>query len=304
MATLRELRREADTFFEAVFEEAAGGEPDFIRKAAGTIGPRKVARFPGWPQPDGRMKLLSDRAVARASSGVRRGAEKLGLTSVYTGFGSYPEARFEFSEGAAPDFAPLLASCLDAVLFNALAHVITHVHSPLTRYKERPVDGEAARVDLYAGEGERALRERANAFLLIEINLWWLAGEGDFEGVTPYTVRYEAARYLWSPRITGSAFCLRCGGPIRYRRAARTALGADARPAPICANCIRGGSLSWPAHAIAPEARGTWWLRCLAEGCTNAFIGRAQARRCPNCRSSTRAASNRTPLVQTPASEA
>jgi hypothetical protein len=304
VATLPELRREADDFFQAVFRKAAAGEVDFIRKAAGIIGPREVARLPGWPEPDGRMKLLSGPAVARARSGVRRGAEMLGLPSVYTGFTSYPKARFEFSEGAAPDFAPLLAACLDAVLVNAMAHVIAHVHSPLTRKKRRRVDGDAVRVDLYTGESGRAVLERANAFLLTEIKLWSLAREGGFEGATPYAVRYEAARYLWSPRIAGSAFCLRCGEPIHYRRAARTALGADARPVPICANCIRGGSLSWPAHAIAPEASGTWWLRCLAQGCTNAFVGRAQARRCPNCRSSARAASNRKALVQTPTSEA
>ena len=76
------------------------------------------------------MKSLSDSTVVRARSAVQRGADKLGLVSVYTGFPSYPEAMLEFSEGPAPDFAPLLATCLDAVLFSALAHVFTHLHSP------------------------------------------------------------------------------------------------------------------------------------------------------------------------------
>jgi hypothetical protein len=304
VATLRELRRKADEVFRRVLEEAAAGDPDFAQKAAGIIGPREVARLDGWREPDAQTKYLSDRAIASARSHVRRGADQLGLTSVYTGFASHREARLELSEGAAPDFAPLLATCLDAVLFNALAHVVAHVHSPLTRghgprkgRQERWVDDELVPFDLYAGEGGRALMERANGFLLTEIYLWSLAGDGDWEGVVPYAVRYEAARYLWSPRIAGWAFCLRCGEPIHYRRAARSALGAEVRSAPVCAACIRGGSLDWPAHAIAPEARGTWWLRCLAAGCTNAFIGRAQARRCSVCRTSSRAVSKRTPLV-------
>ena len=297
MTTLREL---PERLIQGVLEKAAAGEPDVIRKGAGTIGLREVARLPGWPEPDWRMKSLSDRTVARARSHVLRGAETLALTSVDTGFTSYPEARFELTEGAAPDFAPLLATCLEAALSYALADVIAHLHSPFTRKRKHRVDGEVVPTDLYPGDDGRALLEKANQFLLTEISLWLLAGEGGFEGATPYTVRYEAARYLWSPRIAGSAFCLRCGEPIHYRRAARTALGAEARPAPICANCIRGGSLKWPAHAVEPAERGTWWLRCLAEGCTNAFVGRAQARRCPACRTSRRAVSKRTPLGALP----
>lgn len=296
MATLPEQRREVDHFFQKVFEKAAGGQPEIIRKAAGAIEPRDVARLPGWPEPDVRTKALSDRTVARARSHVPRGAETLGLTSVYTGFTGYPEARLEFSDGATPDFAPLLATCLDAVLFDGLAHVMAHAHSPWTRRRKRQVDGEEVRTDLYPGEAGRALLKGANQFLLTEISLWSLARDGGFEGVVPYTVRYEAARYLWSPQIAGSAFCLRCGEPIHYRRAARE----GARSAPICATCIRGGSLEWPVHAVAPEERGTWWLRCLAQGCAKVFVGRAQARRCPACRTSRRAVSKRTPLVSMP----
>ena len=283
-------------FFRAVFERAAESDPDFIRKAATRIEPPNLALLPGWPEPDEGMKLLSNSAVALARPHVPRGAETFGLTSVYTGFTSYPQARLELSDGAAPDFAPLLATCLDAVLFNALALVTAHVHSPLTRKRKRWVDGEAVRTDLYPGEAGRALLERANQFLLTEITLWSLARGGGFEGVVPYTVRYEAARYLWSPQIAGSAFCLRCAEPIHYRRAAR----AGARSAPICARCVRGGSLKRPAHAVAPEAHGTWRLRCLALDCANDFVGRAQARRCPACRTSRRAVSKRTPLVPMP----
>ena len=181
-----------------------------------------------------------------------------------------------------------------------MAHVSAHLHSPLTRKKQRRVDGDVVSIDLYLGEDERWLLERANQFLLTEITLWWLAGEGGFEGAAPYTVRYEAARYLWSPQIAGSAFCLRCGDPIHYLRAAR----AGARSAPICATCIRGGSFKWPAHAFAPAERGTWWLRCLAQDCTNPFVGRAQARRCPACRTSRRAIGKRRPLVPMPEGEA
>jgi hypothetical protein len=287
------MRREEDRFFQAVFKKAAEVDPDVIRELARLIEPPELAPLSGWPEPDRRMKSLSNRTVAHARSGVRRGADKLGLPPVYTGFAPYPEARFEFSEGAAPDFAPLLSTCLDAALFNGLAQIITHLHSPRTRKHERRVDGDAVSTDLYPGEDGRALLERANRLLLTEIKLWWLAGEGGFVGAAPYRVRYEAARYLWSPQIAGCAFCLRCGDQILYLRAAR----AGGRSAPICARCVRGGSLEWPAHAVAPAERGTWWLRCLAQGCTNAFVGRAQARRCPACRTSRRAISKRTPLV-------
>ncbi len=294
MATLPDLRREVDEFFEKVFEKAAEGDPDFIRNAAAWLEPPKVAPLSGWPEPDRRMKSLSDSTVVRARSAVQRGADKLGLVSVYTGFPSYPEAMLEFSEGPAPDFAPLLATCLDAVLFSALAHVFTHLHSPRTRKHKRRVD--AVPIDLYSGEDERWLVARANQFLLTELSLWWLAGEGGLEGVVPYAVRYEAARYLWSPQIAGCAFCLRCGDPIHYLRASR----AGTRSAPICATCVRGGSVKWPAHAAAPAERGTWWLRCLAQDCANPFVGRSQARRCPACRTSRRAISRRTPLVPMP----
>jgi len=294
------LRELPERVIQLVLEKAAAGEPEVVRKGAGILGLREVASLPGWPEPDRRMKPLSDRTVARARAHVLRGAKSVGLPSVYTGFKRNREARFKLSEGPAPDFAPLLTTCLDAALSQALAEAIAHVHSPLTRKRKHRVAGEVVRIDLYPGDDGRALLEKANQFLLTEISLWLLARDGGFEGATPYAVRYEAARYLWSPRIAGSAFCLRCGEPIHYRRASRTAPGAEARPAPVCAACIRGGSLDWPAHAIVPEVRGTWWLRCLAQGCTNAFIGRAQARRCPTCRLSRRAAGNRTPLDQMP----
>lgn len=156
---------------------------------------------------------------------------------------------------------------------------MTHAHSTFTRSREKKVDGDHVRIDLYPGDDGLALMERANQFLLTEAILWDVARrDGGFEGTAPYPIRYESARYLWSARIAGAAFCLRCGELILFRRAGRS--GRHQRLVPVCGPCIRSGSLRWPQHAVMPHTRGRWWLMCCYPDCSNAFVGAGQARLC------------------------
>jgi hypothetical protein len=282
----KRVRGERETvrrFFEGAFDKVAA-DPALAATTARLIEPH-LDPLPGWPEPVPRMKPIADRLVTGAWLGVQRAADRLGLQSVYTGFSMYPEARFEFSEGDAPDFAPLLTFCLDGVIYGGLVRVVTFAKSRLTRSRERVIEGQKARVDLYPGNDGLALVERANRFLLTEASLWDLARhDGGFDGAAPYSVRYESARYLWSPGIAGFAFCLRCGDLIRYRRAGRS--GSKSRRIPICGRCLRSGSLDWPEHAVMPHTRGKWWLMCQRSGCTLAFAGSGQARFCPKHRAS------------------
>ena len=289
---LRERREKADLFFDQVFAKAAA-DPEFAHKAGELIGPRHIDPLPGWAEPTPRMKPVTDRVVTRAWHAVQRAVDVLRLPGVYTGFRNYPVARFDFSEGNAPDFAPLLAFCLDGVIYAGLARVVAHAHSRQTRPTERTVDSDTVGVDLYPGDDGLALMERTNVFLETEARLWELArDDGGFQGSVPYPVRYESARYLWSPRIAGVAFCLRCGAVIRYRRAGRTS--GRRRRVPLCGPCIRGGSLSWPERTVMPDAKGKWWLMCQQPGCTTAFVGAGQARFCEDHRSARLTKSKRT----------
>jgi hypothetical protein len=107
------------------------------------------------------------------------------------------------------------------------------------------------------------------------VNLWWFAANGGYAGPPPYAVRYDLARWLWHPSITGTIFCIRCGDELRYERRARP----EARTA-RCRRCSRGPANDWPPHAVEPHCRGTWLLRCTHDGCSDIFVGRRQAQHC------------------------
>ena len=190
---------------------------------------------------------------------------------MYTGLSCYLQAQFVFDpQGAqAPEFAPLLTFCLDGTLLRGMAVYLATVHSPSIRARPERVPH-----DLYTDLDEVALLELANEFLVTESALWSEARFGGFDGVPPYPVRHEAARYLWSPIIAGTAFCLRCGKTIRYKNKGRLT-GTGARVVPVCIPCHRSKSLQWPSHAVMPNAAGTWWLRCQEPGCETPFSGSA-----------------------------
>lgn len=273
----RERRNQADCFFTEIFARA--GDPEAARKYGRLLAPRQLRSFPGWPVPDAKhMAVINNRAVTKAWIAVKRAVDSQELVGVGTGFPHYPVARFEFTAGAVSDYAPLLAFCLDDVIYGGLARVVSHARSRFTREFPKEVDRDKVEVDLYPGDDGIELMRLANRFLSIEVTLWELARDGGFQGVAPYPVRYESARYLWSPRIAGTAFCLRCGTPIRYRRAGRSSGGR--RSVPVCAPCLRNGSLRWPKHAVMSHTRGKWWLMCQYPCCDNAFVGAGQARFC------------------------
>lgn len=290
----QELRESADDFFSKVFVDVAA-DPGRAGKTADLLGPRLMKPIPGWPEPNRSMKRIGDRQSTQAWLAVQRAADVLSIATISTGFSQYPDARLDFSQGDAPDFAPLLTTCLDGVIYGGLVRVVSHAHSRFTRSRELTTDGETVRVDLYPGDDGVALMERANQFLFTESVLWDLARrDGGFEGSVPYPVRYESARYLWTSRIAGVAFCLRCGDAVRYQRAGRS----NSRLAPVCGRCIRGGSLlPWPKHAVMPDARGKWWLMCKYPNCANAFVGAGQACFCDEHRSARLAKNKRAHCV-------
>jgi hypothetical protein len=175
--------------------------------------------------------------------------------------------------------APLIVECLESTVTHSMAQLLVYAFSPQVR-------------PLFADDVHLSHMRRLNNYLFLEANLWWLASQGGYREPVPYAVRYETARWLWSPRIPTIAFCLCCGRDVTYRRAARDGRDRNLR----CAVCSRGEVDRWPIHAIAPHAGGRWWLRCLADSCANAFVGPGQARRCPRCCSSRTTRSRRRPL--------
>jgi hypothetical protein len=281
-AKLRELRLEADRLIDGAFAELVAN-PESAPKVASLLGPRRVRPLEGWPKVKVQMKPITDQQVTQAWSAVRAVVD-VEKDTVVTGFPQYPLASFDFSKGDAEEFAPLISFCLDGTLYHGLARLVFEAHSRFTRSRERTVAGDLVRTDLYPGSEGTALMEQVNKFLQIEAGLWNLARTGGFEGPVPYPVRYETARYLWTPSITGLAFCLRCGTPIQYNRAGR-ASGNSRRRIPICSPCIRSGSLTWPRHAVMPDTKGKWWLRCQHPDCTTIFRGAGQARYCTEHRS-------------------
>jgi hypothetical protein len=107
----------------------------------------------------------------------------------------------------------------------------------------------------YTGDQRTRLMERTNCFIKVEATSWELATfDGGYTGTVPYLVRYEAARWLWSPLIAGTVFCLRCGTTIRYKRPGRDS-GPRRRTVPVCDRCLRSSS-GWPSHALMPHERG------------------------------------------------
>jgi hypothetical protein len=135
---------------------------------------------------------------------------------------------------------------------------------------------------------ERDLRRELGMRLIAqEAHLWDMATKhGGPSPTLPFAIRVRALRWWWEPerdsepgqrREPRTTICVRCGA-LEIARAVRNG-------APVCAHCRKDRSLDRP-RAIAPAGKGTWWLRCQTPGCLKAFVGRAQARHCPEHRSS------------------
>jgi hypothetical protein len=167
--------------------------------------------------------------------------------------------------GLGADFGiPLLGACSTDTMF------------ALSRMRIAAEDGSFEQV-------REDLSIRLTHLIAVEHVLWELAAKyGGLSPTLPYASRYRALEWLWTPDASkdrnGVALCIRCGTIILRKLAPRVD--------PRCRWCAKEppAARDWPAHAIAPAERGTWWLRCQADGCNKAFAGRAQAHRCPNCR--------------------
>jgi hypothetical protein len=269
--------------------------PTEVRDFLQTIGPTREPSLPApWRRPDKRMQRISRDQIADAVEAVRLGADRLRringavrlrrITGVYAGSVHHRQGLLEFkgSDGA-PDFAPLIAHCLDDETYEGLRELVISAHSKVLRESTEVLAKAGIYVhDAYPGEDGLALMERANQSLLTEAILWDFAGEGGYQGGLPYPVRYFSAAYLWTPKIDGVAWCLRCGDLLIPKRKGRTS-GPTRRRVPVCVHCLRSG-IAWPPNAVMPERRGRWWLMCQHPGCTSAFVGAGQARHCPEHR--------------------
>jgi hypothetical protein len=121
------------------------------------------------------------------------------------------------------------------------------------------------------------LRAQLSMPLLTEHDLWVrIAGE---ERV-PYPFVHDAVRILRrdAAKAGNASLCARCGAALYTR--------VRGAPAVRCETCAKEppAAREWPVHAVMPHDKGEWWLTCQAAGCTNAFIGPRQARRCSSCR--------------------
>jgi hypothetical protein len=283
-------REEAEAFVEGVFAKLRTDAPEERFALARRIGALQRAESDWRPpdlfaQPVGRAtSAISDSLTSEAREAVYRAVKDTQLPGIYTrlpglstGFSSYPLARFDFTSTVGPRLAPLIVSCLDGTLLEGLTRVFFEAHSRVTRARSKK------RVDLYPGDNGTALMEVANRFLHTEAELWTAAEHAGYTGGVPYPVRYEAVRWLWSPKIAGVAFCLRCGILITYKRRGRRS-GTRSRTAPLCAPCIRSGIRTWPGNALMPDRRGTWWLHCRYPECQTLFRASGRTAFCPDHR--------------------
>jgi hypothetical protein len=288
----RDRRDERSEAIQEIVKRALGVDPEVNpTELEPLLPPGSIPPLTGWPSPTVESQHLARLAVTDARSYVPRAAKLLGLERLASRSRRVPAPRLEFGSDAAPSqivfWAPLIYECLEDDAKYELGVLALLLYSPKTRAltNEGPLDDELA--SLF---GNRAsLTRRLNGYLELEANLWWLAREGGFRDPPPYAVRYESARWLWSPDISGLAFCLRCGAERSFRRAKREGSSRTLR----CVACSRGAPSDWPAHAIAPHDHGRWWLVCQRVGCANAFVGRRHAMHCPEHRSARLTASRR-----------
>jgi hypothetical protein len=140
--------------------------------------------------------------------------------------------------------------------------------------------------------------QELGAVIALEHYLWEKA-EADR---IPYWIAFQALEWLSAPRVLvaqngrpyetvpAEMLCLRCGALVIPQRTTKRT--------PTCNHCAKEDPRArlWPNHAIMPNRRGTWWLRCQAQGCARVFDGRRHALRCPLCKPAAVAASRRRPL--------
>lgn len=126
-----------------------------------------------------------------------------------------------------------------------------------------PLSIERAR---YASEQTELIR--------VEHSLWQLAARhGGPSSAIPYAYRRVLIALAWNPIAHAApggawALCVRCGELLHRTRSRFSSL-------PRCAPCMKEtpAQRKWPAHAVAPHARSTWFLQCQYPGCRKLFEG-------------------------------
>jgi hypothetical protein len=235
--------------------------------------------LPDAPPTPGAWQLGAELA-AESLEPLARALERTGLTAI--GEGWRVDAPTELTSETASMGVPLLGSCSTDALY---------VASRLRQGAELP--------------GFTPLHEdfrvRLARFPSYEALLWDLAAaEGGPSHRVPYAFAFYALEWFWDPEVHAldriEIPCLRCGRPINPRRPLKLTA------APRCPHCAKESpkARTSPAHALAPDGRGRWWLLCRAEGCSNAFVGRADQLRCPHCRSSRTTPHKRKSLLNEP----
>jgi hypothetical protein len=273
-------------------EEAIADMENVAARMDSIVPPGSIPLLSGWPEPSWAARKRAQEVVCQAVSSIQALEPQLRGDVVYTELRELPEVEYSFatcSEDQQLSLAPLITDCLSGRAGNLLIVLLAYRYTPtIARFPFKT----GCKVDLFADDIREALARRANALLLLESNLWYLASLGGFNGVAPYAVRYDLARHMWDANQPGHVLCLRCGSHVHYRRLARPGVQRHGR----CRPCSRGAPDAWPAHATEPETQGLWWLRCQTEGCSQPFIGRADQLRCTQCRLDRNAATRRRPL--------
>ena len=272
----RQNKRDSVTEIVQDLVNRAFDEPTTRGKIATLLfGDHPVGGPPGlWPAPTESAREAARAECAAAARAARNTLTNLGTKALYTTLSELPELQVSWHplppRLAVPP-APLVYSLADDRAQHVIATLASYVFPRRTR-------------SAWDDDVRKGMMRRLNAFAQVEINLWRFAADGGYTDVPPYTVRYDLARWLWHPSISGAIFCLRCGTGLRYTRGARTqpdTATADTHPRTgRCRACSRGPEARWPEHAIEPHARGTWILQCTSTGCTERFTGRRQARYC------------------------
>jgi hypothetical protein len=271
----RDIRDERTDHIHAFIEAGiyAPEKAEAINHSLG-LAPPPVA---GWPQPTDQARHIAKHAIREALPSIARAAHQSGIPSLFWA-ANQASAR---TPGSLLYCAPLTGELEAPKTLHELSELLAYAWSRHTSSLFRTPGAD----NLDDAEGTREtvgvnLLRRLNKHLAREAYLWRLARMGGFSEPPPYAVRYEAARWLWTPAIPAVAFCLRCGCDLDFERAVRTGATRDLR----CQRCARGKPNAWPTNAIAPAEAGTWWLRCHAQDCSRWFVGPTQARRCSRCK--------------------
>jgi len=246
----------------------------------GKRAPLATELFVGGPPGDWPAPTLSqcERASAQARAAADAARDELrtrGITHFETTFRALPRLPVEWQrlrlEQALPP-APLVHSLIHADVVYEVARLANIVYARSTAH-------------LWHTQNRQKLMRCLNVFAQLELLLWQYATQAGHSEPPPYAVRYDLARWLWDPCISGALFCLRCGDELHYKRSARTSsLDNPAEPqqprTARCRRCSRGRPDHWPQHALEPHRRGTWLLHCTFPGCAELFVGRRHARHC------------------------